>query len=74
MREQQGVRQFLEVRIERCFLTFRWGLRKLWKRRPELFSSVVRQIISFFNRLALDGGDASHDKEVSEKLTVEGLD
>jgi hypothetical protein len=35
---------------------------------------VVRQIISFLNRLALDGGDASHDKEVSGKLTVRGWD
>ncbi len=60
--------------MERCFFTFRWGLRKLWNRRPELFSSEVRQIISFSKRLALAGRDASHEREVSGKLTVRGRD
>jgi hypothetical protein len=49
-------------------------LRKLWNRRPELFSSEVRQIISFSERLALAGRDASHEREVSGKLTVRGRD
>ena len=36
---------FLVIRMERCFVTLRCGLRQELKRRPEAFSSEVRQII-----------------------------
>ena len=69
-----AVRHFLEVRMARCFFTLRYGFRQHWKRRSECFSSEVLQIISGFLKLPLGGGHASGQEEVSEKLTVGGMD
>ena len=68
------VRHFFETLIVRCFLTFRCGFKQHWNSRLEAFSSEVLQIISRLAKLPLWGEDARGEKEVSEKLTVEGLD